>query len=408
MKLNLKYLILIAFVLVACFAFNCLQDIATGVTAIHSGIDFNLAIPTLLATPGSLSIKKSDLKKFDLQKEMHKDATDKGLNFEDYLLTLESKEGVELSEGAAQLTAVERQLMANGINPYSNSTLVEDFYKTPDSKILVPAFISQQIYLGMGLGKMDLSVEDLKASSQRIPTTAIEQIGLDFEKEDTKMKKVAEGGKLPSATITTKEKPGSMKKVGRQIKFTYEAVRRVNIDIVKIYFQRMGFIMGRQMAQEALRVLIDGDGNSGSASPTSETATSTYKYSDLIDLLYGKFNDGHEPSHVVLSKAMFLKLLNDDVNFKPFQSMNLLENFVKTGQITSFFGLNWKTHSSMPDNTILAFEKSTCLAYYEEAKSAIAETDKIIDQQFERSTVSLNFGFSKLFQAASHLQTKKA
>lgn len=402
---NFRFALILITALVLCFY---VQEITVGMTAMSGNLDMNLAIPAILSTPGTLTIKKSDLKKFDLEKEMHKEATNQGLNFEDYLLKKEAKEGIELSADAARLTAVDRQLMAHGINPYSSSTLVEDFYKTPDSKILVPAFISQQIYLGMGLGKMDLSVEDLKASSQRIPTTAIEQIGLDFQKEDVKMKKVTEGAKLPTATITTKEKPGSMKKVGRQIKFTYEAVRRVNIDIVKIYFQRMGFIMGRQMAQEGLRVLIDGDGNNGSASPTSETATTTYKYADLIDLLYGKFTDGHEASHVVLSKEMFLKLLTDETNFKPFQSVNLSENFVKTGQVQSFFGLNWKTHSEIPNNNILAFEKSTCLAYYEEAKSAIAESDKIIDQQFERSTVSLNFGFSKLFQAASHLQTKKA
>jgi hypothetical protein len=402
---NFRLAVILIAALVLCIFF---QEIAVSITHLPGNLDMNLAIPAILSSPATLSIKKSDLKQFPLEKDMHKEATNLGLNFEDYLLKKEAKEGVELSPDAARLSAVDRQLMAHGINPFSSSTLVEDFYKTPDSKILVPAFISQQIYIGMGLGKMDLSVEDLKASSQRIPTTAIEQIGLDFSKEDVKMKKVTEGAALPTATITTKEKPGSMKKVGRQIKFTYEAVRRVNIDIVKIYFQRMGFIMGRQMAQEGLRVLVDGDGNSGSASPTSETATTTYKYADLIDLLYGKFMDGHEASHVVLSKEMFLKLLTDETNFKPFQSVNLLENFVKTGQVQSFFGLNWKTHSSIPDNHILAFEKSTCLAYYEEAKSAIAESDKIIDQQFERSTVSLNFGFSKLFQAASHLQTKKA
>lgn len=408
MRINKLLFVLIVSLLAVGMVYVSAGDIQSlGYLLVGDG-QYVLAFPAL-AAPIEVRFKKSDLKELKLEKEMYKEATTKNLSMAEYISKMELEAGFDPATPAGILTPVERQLMAGGVDVFSSATLVEDFFKTTNSKILFPAYISQLVYMGMGLGKMELNVEDLKASSQKIPSQVIDQIGLDFAKEKVNVVKLSEGSALPTATIKTQEKTSKMVKVGRRMLVSYEAVRRVNIDIMSIFFIRIGYRMGRQMAQDGLRVMLDGDGNSGSASPTSTTATSAvWKYSDLVDLLYNQFNDGHEASHIILSKAMLMKILTDDVNFKQFQSLNLSENFVKTGQIQNFFGCNWKTHAAVPADSILAFEKSTCLSYFEEAGSSIIDSGKIIDQQFNETAISLNFGFAKLFSAASHHRTQKA
>ncbi|EMO79194.1 hypothetical protein LEP1GSC126_2880 [Leptospira kirschneri str. 200801774] len=394
----------------------CLQEIEIGTLGyflengeftIKGGVCLAL---TGLVTPNrgsNLQFRKKEIKELKIDKGIYQEASKSKLSVDEYLLKQEIAAGFEFNQSSdvCKIDPLERQLLSMGLNPFSSATLVEDFFSTKNSnsKILFPAWIEKQIVLGMNLGKYDLIVDDLKAASKIITGKSIDQIGLDFDVEDVDMVKVLEGANFSTATIGTKEKPGKMSKVGRKFLFSYEAVRQVSIDMLSIFLQRVGFRMSRQMAQEGLRVMIEGDGNTGSAAKVWETETTTFKYKDLLSLILEKFEDGHQVSHVVLNKKMLMKILSDETNFKPFQTLNLSEKLVSSGDILPFFNCTWKVHPSMPDDMVLAYEKNSCLAYYEEKDSSILDYDKIIDQQFVRTVVSLNFGFSKLFSEASHL-----
>ncbi|KXZ27177.1 hypothetical protein AYB33_18095 [Leptospira santarosai] len=366
----------------------------------------SLAITPILTTGQNLEFSSKDLKPFKLESGMYEAAQLQNISFTEYLEKLEEKEGLEFKGDLAKLSALDRQLLAHDINPFSSATLVEDFFKTTNSPVLFPAFIDRNIYLGMNKGKRTLKLDDLRAASQKIPSKAIELIGMDFGKEDVGLAAVTEGAALPTATIKTTGKSVSMKKVGREILFTYEAVRRMQIDIVSIFFQRVGFRFGRQQVNEGLSVLKDGN-NTDSKSPSSTTKDTSWKYEDLVDLIFTKAPDGHEFDCLVLTPEFMYKILTDKDNFPQLQTLNLSEKFVASGEFQNFFGLNWRLHPNAGANTAIAFEQSTCLTYYEEAKSSIIESDKIINKQFERSTISLWFGFVKLFQAASHVKTLK-
>ncbi|EMN91208.1 hypothetical protein [Leptospira weilii] len=394
----------------------CLQEIEIGTLGyflengeftIKGGVGLAL---TGLVTPNrgsNLQFRKKEIKELKIDKGIYQEASNSKLSVDEFLLKQEIAAGFEFNQSldVCKIDPLERQLLSMGLNPFSSATLVEDFFSTKNSnsKILFPAWIEKQIVLGMNLGRYDLTVDDLKAASKIITGKSIDQIGLDFDVEDVDMVKVLEGANFSTATIGTKEKPGKMTKVGRKFLFSYEAVRQVSIDMLSIFLQRVGFRMSRQMAQEGLRVMIEGDGNAGSAAKVWETETTTFKYKDLLSLILEKFEEGHQVSHVVLNKKMLMKILSDETNFKPFQTLNLSEKLVSSGDILPFFGCTWKVHPSMPDDMVLAYEKNSCLAYYEEKDSSILDYDKIIDQQFERTVVSLNFGFSKLFGEASHL-----
>ncbi|EKR65820.1 hypothetical protein LEP1GSC036_2588 [Leptospira weilii str. 2006001853] len=357
-----------------------------------------------------LRFKKSEIKELSLEKGMYQqlDTNKCAVPLSKIIEQMEEKAGFDPFDQKSDvglMNPVERQLLINGVDVFNSATLIEDFFKTNNTKILFPAFISDQIYLGMGLGQMELSVEDLKATSQKISSTAIEKIGIDFEKEDVDVATVGEGGNFPGAKIALKTGSVSMKKVGRKMIISYEAARRVNIDILKIYLQRIGYRLGQQMAQEGLRVLMDGDGTPGSAAPISYTKANEWKYADIIRLIYGQFKKGQTATTVVLNNEFLLDVLTDEINFKQFQSLNIAEKFITSGEIQGFFGRAWKTSEFVPDKTMIAFDKTSCLSYFEEAKSSLIETDKIIDKQLEQTVISLNFGFTKLFQAACHQKT---
>ncbi|KAK2620463.1 phage capsid protein [Leptospira interrogans] len=376
--------------------------------ASKSGVMFALT-GMVLPSHTKLRYKASELKKIDVDKGIYKDSRKLEQGIEDFLLKLEVKNGytVDASSALSKIGALERQLMANGLNPFSQATLIEDFFKTDNSKVLFPAWITKQIYMGMQAGKLELNVEDLKASSQKIPSTSIDQIGLNFDEEDVELAKTAEGSLFPVATMRTKELPSKMGKIGRKFLISYEASRRVNIDIASIFFQRIGNRIAKQMAQKGLQVMIEGDGNPGTASQIIKTEGTTYTDADIINLLIGDFEDGVEPSHFVLNKKMLARILTDKTNFEKFQSVNISEKLITSGVILPYLGCTWKTHKAMPDNQILAYDKGSCLAYYEEQNSSIVEYDKIIDTQFEKSVISLYYGFTKLIGGSSIVKELK-
>jgi hypothetical protein len=358
-----------------------------------------------------IEIQEEDLKKvkeLNFNQDSYAESNELGFNsFEEFIENKEKLSGFEVEKSSlSQLSPLERSFAAQGINLQDASVTLESFYASPKASSLVPAWISKKIYEGLNLGKMSLRLSDLIATSEKIKGVAVKSIGIDQTKTRSKSSRISEGATFPKTTIGTKERSIELVKVGHQMDFTYEAQRRVNINILAVALRRVGFQLGKQIVQQGLKVLVDGDGNTNSASPESVPAATNWKYTDLIDLLYNSFEEGHEPSHVVLNRQMFIKVLTDETNFAPFQSRGLLEAFIEKGQLPEYFGNKWLIHPSVPDNAIIAYEKSSCLAYYEESSSSIVEVDKVISKQLNETTASINFNFSKLFSAASHIKTK--
>ncbi|MCE9501283.1 MAG: phage capsid protein, partial [Leptospira sp.] len=296
--------------------------------------------------------------------------------------------------------------LASGIDLRSGRAILEDFFRTPNSKILVPAWISEQLELGMNWDAGELRLEDLCASKEFITGGSIDAIALDFSGEKAKMKKTVEGGVLSKTKIYTKEKTVKLEKFGTEIEFTYEAKRRVKQNLVSIALQRIGYNMSRDMSQLALKVAVEGDGNTGSAASTDTTVSSTQKYSDLLTLLISNKPTGYNWTHLVLNKAELLKILTDSTNFAPLQTLNISEDFVKTGKVMNFFNILWRTHEGMEDGNWFAYDKSSNLVCYEEKNSSMIEVDKVINQQFDQTAISVYTGFSKLMNQASFLKTK--
>ncbi|EMN89569.1 hypothetical protein [Leptospira weilii] len=340
------------------------------------------------------------LVRLDLQAEAYSDAKREGLSMSEFMEKEETTFGYDPETPAGKnLSAFERQLMANDVSIGEASFSVDDFVKASNqSKYLFPEFVNQNIYIGMNMGQLQVKLEDTHSVKTRISQGAARSVAFDIDGSDLTAKKKSKesGSKFPKATIKTQDKAVETSPVGLEIDFTYEALKRMQILKVQNIFQVFGWKLSQQITKEALRVIKNGDGNTGTEAKTSQTVANVWKYSDVVNLLLSA-DQGVEFTHAVVSKNFLEKMLTDETNFKQFQSMNLLEGYVKTGQVANFFGVNWKTHPDMDDETILTWNKDVTLELYEDSAGQLVESDRFIREQIEASVISYEFAFGKLF-----------
>ncbi|WP_061218273.1 hypothetical protein, partial [Leptospira weilii] len=228
------------------------------------------------------------LVRLDLQAEAYKDAKRDGLSMNEFMEKVESDAGYDPETPIGKdLSAFERQLMANDIPIGQASFSVDDFIKASNqSKYLFPEFVNQNIYIGMNMGKLQVKLEDTYSVKTRVSQGAVVSTAFDVAGSDlTAKKKSKEDGRFPRASIKTKQNAIQTNPVGLEIDFSYNALKRMQILKVQHIFQVFGWKLSQQVTQEALRVIKDGDGNPGTQITPSKTATNVWQYSDVVNLL---------------------------------------------------------------------------------------------------------------------------
>jgi len=334
---------------------------------------------------------------------MYTEAKRLGISFTDLLAREEKKQGYAPAGDAAKLDAFERQLVMNEIN--SKASLVEEFFKTSESAVLFPEYISRQIELGMEIGKREVKMSDIVAATEMISKSGAARIpAIDLANSKRKSAKVAEGAEFPKVQIKFKDKTVVLEKIGKQFEFSYEAIRRMSLPVVNLLLQHIGHELALQKTEQALLVMRDGDGNPGSAAD-QPAGIATWTYARYVELALGA-SRGHEFTHLCMNNLMLQTILTDDVNFKQFQSVNILERFLTTGEITDFLGVKWTIHPDVDNDAILAWEQRTGLVEYKEAGSQIVESDKIIEKQLEKTVISETVAFGKPFSNTARWQIK--
>jgi hypothetical protein len=357
----------------------------------------------------AISVRREDIPDLKLDFGLYTQReNNRKLSFVEVLEKLERDKGfVPNAELASVSDAWSRQVYKAGINLKSSATLVESFFTSNDNKVLFPEYIRRKIEEGMKFDKRQLNLPDIYAIKTELDGNSDKQQILKFDENDTKLKLIAQGSEMPTVTVLDGEAAISLFKAGRKVVFTYESIRRSSLLRIGLFFSEIGKRIGRQIVRRGLEVMKDGDGNNNACTPV-ETATTTWKYDDLLQLLYGDFSDGYEASHIVMNKKMFMKIFTDKTNFAQMQSPGILEKFLRTGEQEDLLGVVWKLHNDIPDETIYAYNKNLCLEYYEEKGSSIVETDRIISNQTEIGTISRNLNFGILDAKARVIKVKKA
>ena len=290
------------------------------------------------------------------------------------------------------LDAYQRQLKRFGIRVGgSASDVVDKFFKTSDSAVLFPEYVSRAVR--QGLEQADI-LPGIVASTTIIDGMDYRSISSVPTEDEKELKVVGEGAFIPETSIRTKENLVKLRKRGRSLVASYEAIRFQRLDLFTVTLRQIGAYIARTLLKDAIDVLENGDGNGNAAEVVNCAASGTLAYSDLVNFWNGF--DPYELNTVIAEPAVMAKLLG----MEQFRDAAAGLNFHGKGDMITPLGAKLLKSPTVSSGTLIGIDKSAALEMVK-AGEIMTEYDKLIDRQLERAVISCTAGFAKIFDGAS-------
>lgn len=296
------------------------------------------------------------------------------------------------------MDAFQRQLKRFDIKVKGvGSDMVEKFFHTSDSAVLFPEFVSRVVHQGLEEGSILSDVTATVTSFDGMDYRSIASVPTEAQKT---LARVEEGAEIPQTSIRTRENLVRLHKRGRMLVASYEAIRFQRLDLFSVTLRQIGAYIGRQHLQDAVDVLINGDGNGNAAqklsigtSPISGTK-GKLSYEALLDF-WSQF-DPYTMNTMLVSNDMMLAMLK----LPEFQNPLTGLNFQGTGNLSAPLGAKLLRTSAVPAGTLIGLDQRYALEQICGSEITV-EYDKLIDRQLERAAITSISGFAKLFDEAS-------
>ena len=293
--------------------------------------------------------------------------------------------------------AFQRQLKRFGIRAKGvNSSPVEKFFATMDSAVLFPEYIARTVRQGMEENDI---LPNIVATTTVIDAMDYRSIYSVPEENDKELKEVAEGAEIPTTEIKTKEHLVSLKKRGRMLIASYEAIRFQKLDMFGIMLRQIGNYIQKQLLQDAVDVLINGDGNDNAfgilevgMDPISGE-NGVLGYEQMVEF-WAQFYP-YNMNTLLCAPDIMLKLLKVPEFQNPLAGLN----FQGTGKLTTPLGANLYQSDAVIPNTMIGLDNRYALEHVR-AGDVMVEYDKLIDRQLERAAISTICGFAKINEGA--------
>ena len=319
---------------------------------------------------------------------------DKGLynTRKGFLNELESIDPSENYKGTSLegLDAFERQLKRFDIKVKgANSDTIDKFFATTDSAALFPEYVARAVRQGVEDASVIDSIIATKTNINGLDYRTISSVPTSAEK---KLTEVAEGEAIPETVIHTQENLVTLKKRGRMLVASYEAIRFQKLDLFTVTLRQIGAHIARSQFNDAVEVLLVGDGNNNPA-PEIKAAGTNLTYTDLITL-WNSFSP-YELNTLIVSSDLFPTMLT----MPEFRDANAGLNFHGTGSMITPFGAKLVKSNEM-SKALIGLDKN-CALEMVTAGGIQTEYDKLIDRQLERAVISQISGFAKIFADAS-------
>ncbi len=289
------------------------------------------------------------------------------------------------------LDAYQRQLKRFDIKVSgAGSDTVEKFFQTSDSAVLFPEFIARSVRQGMEQADILPSLVAVTTNINSPDYRSISSVPTEDEKE---LKTVAEGAFIPETAIHTKDNLVTLRKRGRSLVGSYEALKYQRLNLFAVTLRQIGAYISRTLMKDAVDVLVNGDGNGNPAPVINSADSGTLAYSDLI-ALWNAF-DPYEMSTIVASPDMMAAVLN----MSEFRDAAAGLTFHGTGKALTPFGAEMLKSPALSNGTVLGLDKFSALEMVK-AGDVLTEYDKLIDRQLSRAVISCTAGFAKISDGA--------
>ena len=310
---------------------------------------------------------------------------------------LEKEDPSEQYRGTALegLDAYQRQLKRFGIRVKgAGSDLVDKFFSTSQSAVLFPEYISRAGKVGMEEANI---LPDITATE-----TLVE--GMDYRsitsvpEDEKKLKQVAEGAAIPQTTVRTRDSLVKLHKRGRMLVASYEAIRFQKLDLFSVTLRQIGAQIGRMLLEDAVDVIVNGDGNGNPAKVSSVAQAGKLTYEDLV-AFWNDF-EPYQLNALLVGTDTLPKLLD----LRQMRDPEAGLDFHGTGRMVTPMGAKVLRSSAVPAGKILGLDKNYALEMVK-AGDVMVEYDKIIDRQLERAAITTISGYAKIFEDASRVLT---
>lgn len=332
-------------------------------------------------------------------------------------------EMLDPSEEGSKIDAFGRLMKEAGIVtcsiPEKNifASQVEAFYRTNENKGLFPEYIGRTLVKSM----MEFPLyKYLVASRTPIDSNVYKGSYLDLtdakNKKATEMRRVTEAAELPIARLTMGKMAVELYKYGRAIEVSYEALRRMNLDLFRLHIDRIGKDAAGNKVNEILTVIKDGDGNNNAA-PVHKSTDLVSGVTKITREVWIKFLLKFYPNGantIVGNIDGLLQIL--EVLYPQTQVSGKMDELLSNGlEVKTTLPQNLIAPTTLlyspsiekinSKEAIYALDRENCISELFEIGSTINEADKFIKNQTELLTVSENSGFMKLFSDSARILT---
>jgi hypothetical protein len=236
-------------------------------------------------------------------------------------------------------------------------------------------------------------------------------------KKATQMRRVTEAAELPIAKLKLGESAINIYKYGRAIEASYEALRRMSIEVFNIHLQEIGVQAADNKVAEILSIIKDGDGNNNAATSYKAKDLDSSFSTALTRTAWIKFLLKFYPracNTVVSNEDGLLQIL--EVLYPASASAGLMDELLNKGLnvsvslpqgFVSNITLLYSPHVEKIDGNVAIYglNRESAIEEIVEVGSTINEVDKFIKNQTEIMTISENSGFRKILKKSSAIMT---
>lgn len=220
--------------------------------------------------------------------------------------------------------------------------------------------------------------------------------------DEERMVRVAEGTDIPTAKLVSGERAIRLHKYGRGLLVTYEQLRRQQIDKIALHLARIAVRSEVDKVLAVMDVLINGDGNSGTAAEVIDQSTidPDATVNELSTLGWLGFEMEFEPPYVLTTAlmrsahALQLRMLPMPL-VNPLNSVPLYgtgaPDIVPINRTAGSVRYGWT--SDAPANQIVGFDARFAIERITEIGSNIQEVDRFIQNQTQLVTMTESEGY---------------
>ena len=281
-----------------------------------------------------------------------------------------------------------------------NRITVDRFFQSdPNAKWLFPDVVREAVLTGLQRKPV---YPNLIMHDERVEGTAYDVPYVTEDVGNEELRSVAEGAAIPESEIQYGDRIVKLDKKGRGVLASYEAVRRMSVDMLRVHLQRMGERLGRSLDARLATVLAEGDSSgAGTAPVTMNTETAdTWTYGDLV-AAYMKLSQEHyfTPTHMIVDNATAQSVLQLSQI-----ADSALFDFAKTGNLPTPLGVELVPMADQPADTLTLLDAGFAVQKLTE-QDLLVESDKLISQQWDRTYLSVVTDFAITYDKARVVMT---